>query len=472
MSLDSCNKALTHYSSGNFSSALKQIDICKRRLKKQLKNKNVSNTTKLSYANILRIEALIFISKRHLSRAKQNLKASLSYLGDDRSSKILRAQLEYSFGLIFVLERKNNESLEYFIKSKDIFLSIKEYDTAIDIIQKIADFSLDLKKFSDAEKYYKELEQLSGKIKDKEKRNAIKFHAKMGIIRKMQLTGEIEPAKRVLKKLQKKMHKSKKYEELCEILVELSDLEVDLDNIENAIEYLNEARDIAKFIDSDQFLGTIYSKLGILLLKDGQFKNGQDNLLLGLKFRTKSGDKRGSAQTLMELARLSLITSRNEDDLKRSESLINQSIDLFEKIQDDSLSHAMALEIASSIYTKLENYQTAIQHAKTSLSLFRKFNDKIAEARLLTQLGVIYDKINSQEKMPVLEKALKIYTDLNYELGVAEVKHLVAMHYLNHDKKKSLALLNECLKIYESVSEKTPSVGPIIEILKKQISDL
>ena len=143
--------------------------------------------------------------------------------------------------------------------------------------------------------------------------------------------------------------------------------------------------------------------------------------------------------------------------------------------KQDRSEEVRLLQIISSQYQNLANYQKALDYALKSLKLSEELysetgnNNKEKKesyhqviASLLLRIATIHLDINDNEKsFHYCRNALKIYKEQENDIGIANSLNNLAVCYLdNNEYNKALECLNRALDIYKSKEEwkKIPTV--------------
>ncbi len=473
---DPCIKAVTLAQKGEINQAITTLARCKKNLQKNIKKH--SNTPDILFelkkqmVKALRLEAQLQITKNVISKAislySQGL-TLLDQLRDDNEVMFLKAHINYSLGLLDFLSNNLEGAVVKYTLSKDYFSRISYFEQVVDILFRLIDIKSQTNDLAKAWQFSKEIESKSKKIKDKGKKK--QTNAKLLLIqaRILYKQNKVNEGEKFLNKAKKQYNKLDDAEGVINVLLEQTRLQLDLDNHKRE-DLLLQALEHANLYDLKSYQGVIETELGILLLKSGNFEKGKKRLLKGLKLRTETGDKMGTAQSLLELSRISLITSQNEEDLKNSLNFSNQAYKLYSEL-DHAYGSAQSLELMGTLNTKLNNLDTAHKELKMSRKIFKKFKDSNAEARTLTQLGILLDlKNEKEESFLVLDKAETLYLKTNNLQGIAEILQLKAN--LVDDKTKSLELFQRSREIYVDIIGDREDLKPILFTLDVKIKEL
>lgn len=473
---DPCIKAVTLAQKGDTSQALITVARCKKNLQKNIKKHyntpEILFELKKQLVKALRLEAQLQITKNVISKAislySQGL-TLLNQLRDDNEVLFLKAHINYSLGLIDFLSNNLEGAVGKYTLSKDYFAKISYFEQVVEILFRLIDIKSQTNDLPEAWQFSKEIGSKSKKIKDKGKKQ--KTNAKLFLVqaRILYKQNKEKEGQKFLSKAKNQYDKLDNHEGMINVLLEQTRLQLDLESHKKE-DLLLQALEYANLYDLKSYQGVIETELGILLLKSSNFEKGKGRLLKGLKLRTETGDKMGTAQSLLELARISLITSRNEEDLENSLNFSNQANELYSELEH-GYGIAQSLELMGTLNTKLNNLDTAHKELKISRKLFKKFKDNNAEARVLTQLGILLDlKNENNESLLVLDKAYSLYQKTNNLQGIAEILQLKAN--LEEDKIKALELFKRSREIYAQIIGDREDLKPILFTLDVKIKEL
>ncbi|MFV2014409.1 MAG: tetratricopeptide repeat protein, partial [Candidatus Heimdallarchaeota archaeon] len=461
---------------GEIEQALTKVTRCNKNLQQKIKklrsNPEVVNELTKQLVKAIRLEGQLYLSKNVISKSINLYNKGLSLLENLPSETeviYLKAHINYSLALIeFILDRLEN-AYERYSKGKSYFESIRYYEESVEIIFRMIDISTKLRDYEKAWVISKDLKSNIKKIKDKDKKRALvpKSYQVQSMILFNQ--NNSKEAIKLLGKAKKEFQKVNNLEGIISVLIDQSKNEPNI-SIEKQEDLLLEALELASMVESKKYLSIIETELGIISLKTGNFEKGKKRLLRGLKLKTEIGDKSGTAQSLIELSRITLVTSHNESEFSKAKNFAKQAFDLFSEIEND-YGKAQALELMGTIDTKLGSYSKALQSLLSSRKLFKKFRDTNGEARALTQLGIVLDlKGESEETQIVLEKAEALYKKRNNRQGLAEVYQLLG----NVTKNKKLALnyFKQSYTLYSEIIGDKASLRKILFLLDVKIKEL
>lgn len=474
MSSDPCTRAALQFQKGDQQGALSSIQRCQKSLLKLLRKKpeaEVVSQIKSQLGRAYQFEGQILFSSKKIGSARKAFEnAAQHFRGTqlDTDMEASLAQVTYSLGLIDLVNNNVDNAVKQLQEAKTLYLSSNKIGEAVEVLFRLATINRELGRMDISVELLNEIISVRRKIPRKAQASLV-ARAELEKGRIFRLTG-FEKAEKQLTTAKKAFQKAKNNDGIAESLIELATLAEESDLV-TAQEYLQEAMDISMISGNIFLQGTVLTRMGIIQLRSGQFEQGRETLLRGLKHRTDAGDKNGTAQTLVELSRIGIITSRNDEDLEKARNFAEQALDLYSQT-NHRYGQATTLELLGSINTKLKSLDKARDQVQTGKKIFEEYNDTDGEARMLVQLGLILDQQNrNQDAIPVLEKALKLLEKTRNRQGKAEALHVLAMQYLDQ-REKSLELLRQSRTIYEEIIGSNKHLQIILNSLDATIEKL
>ncbi len=474
---DPCAKAPIMFQRGDISGALTNLKICKKRIQKQIRKysnqPDLLSQLRHQLAKVFQFEGQVYFSEQNQGKAYNAFQSAKKLLNDElKNDEIqgLAAQIDYSMGLISLMRNQADKAMELFKSSKEQYMEANQPEQAVEVMLRVANINKDLGNLNTAMDQFEESEELAKKIRDKKQRRISTGRARLEQGRLMRITGEGNAEKK-LKQAKKEFSKAKFMEGEANALIELSQL-YEITDPKKAQDLLFEVLELGEMLESPAIQGMALTNLGVRSLKSGDFKKGQDQLLRGLKFRTEAGDKKGTAQTLLELSRITLISARNKNDLQKAAKFASQSLELYSEIGQE-YGRALVLELLGSINTKLENIDEARSQIQEGKMIFEDFNDYDATARMLTQLAIVLDKQGHEgDTIPVLEKAIKIFEERGNKQGLAEALQLMGIQTAKSDVEEGISYLKESKKLYKEIIGDNKQLQVIISSIDGAIKNL
>ncbi|MCH8906838.1 MAG: hypothetical protein IH840_07090 [Candidatus Heimdallarchaeota archaeon] len=475
MSKGPCVRAPVLLRNGELKKGLEALNRCKKDIRRNLRKNRTNPELRFEYSKqmirALRLELEAQHSLGSISRVKKTISEAFSVINSiekDDEVFTLAGYFHFSMATIELIGGNRDEAIILFEKSKEQHLQAKNYFEVVNIDFNIADLALKIPNHDLTREKIKSIGKNYKKIKDKQTKNVT--HAKVILLegKLHEILKEHKKAQILFTKARKIYSKAKDPAGEAQAIIELSNTFSDSD-LKKTEEYLLQGLDLAKMSESKMMQGIILTRLGIISLKSGRHEEGKRRLLNGLKYRTEAGDKKGTASTLLELARISMVSAQGKDDFKNSMTLANQSFELYSELGDQhGLAHA--LEILATVNTKLGQFAKAEKQITESRKIFKSFGDINSEGRVLTQLAIILSHKTTEEAAPVFAKAMKLFEKTGNGQGKAELLQFMA--YAENDSLIAIKLLEESKSIYLNINLDKTSLSLITKSLDKRISDL
>ena len=156
---------------------------------------------------------------------------------------------------------------------------------------------------------------------------------------------------------------------------------------------------------------TITDSLRFKAIEDYYYKNTYakpDAVITLTKYHYQLGKEKGVVKEMASALNERSYAHYIKGDLNRSIEVLKQSISLFEKINEPKNLIAIQSNIGS-IYKEQKDYLKAFNSFNTSLKIIRDFKLKTSEARILTEIGDIYNTLNELDlAMEYFDKSLTI----------------------------------------------------------------
>ena len=156
---------------------------------------------------------------------------------------------------------------------------------------------------------------------------------------------------------------------------------------------------------------TISDSLRFKAIKDYYYKNTYakpDSVITLTKYHYQLGKEKGVVKEMASALNERSYAHYIKGDLNRSIEVLKQSISLFEKISDPKNLIVIQSNLGS-IYNEQKEYLKAFNSFNTSLKIIRDFKLKTSEARILAQIGDIYNTLDELDlAMEYFDKSLTI----------------------------------------------------------------
>ena len=156
---------------------------------------------------------------------------------------------------------------------------------------------------------------------------------------------------------------------------------------------------------------TISDSLRFKAIKDYYYKNTYakpDTVISLTKYHYQLGKEKGVVKEMASALNERSYAHYIKGDLNTSIEVLKQSISLFEKINDPKNLIVIQSNLGS-IYNEQKEYLKAFNSFNTSLKIIRDFKLKTSEARILAQIGDIYNTLDELDlAMEYFDKSLTI----------------------------------------------------------------
>ena len=155
----------------------------------------------------------------------------------------------------------------------------------------------------------------------------------------------------------------------------------------------------------------ISDSLRFKAIKDYYYKNTYakpDSIITLTKYHYQLGKEKGVVKEMASALNERSYAHYIKGDLNTSIEVLKQSISLFEKINDPKNLIVIQSNLGS-IYNEQKEYLKAFNSFNTSLKIIRDFKLKTSEARILAQIGDIYNTLDELDlAMEYFDKSLTI----------------------------------------------------------------
>ena len=156
---------------------------------------------------------------------------------------------------------------------------------------------------------------------------------------------------------------------------------------------------------------TISDSLRFKAIKDYYYKNTYakpDSIITLTKYHYQLGKEKKIVKEMASALNERSYAHYIKGDLNRSIEVLKQSISLFEKI-NDTKNLVVIQSNLGSIYKEQKDYLKAFNSFNSSLKIIRDFKLKTSEARILAQIGDIYNTLDELDlAMEYFDKSLTI----------------------------------------------------------------
>jgi signal transduction histidine kinase/DNA-binding response OmpR family regulator len=230
---------------------------------------------------------------------------------------------------------------------------------------------------------------------------------------------------------------------------------------ERAMEYANNAIEIASKINYLRGLGNAYYRRSVIYYYLSEYKKAEEDLQKSLVFRNQARDEKGLAD--IYLMQGIILDAYYQHD--KAIEIFFKAIEKYEKIKDKEGLSAAYGNIATS-YNILNDCNNAIRYQQKSLKLAFELKDDESIAISYFDMAMCYDKMN------VLNKALMLYDSADYyynKVGKIQGKGTILNSKgLVYKKKKMYDKAEECyqkaIQIHRSSQNKYGLANTLVNI--------
>ena len=189
-----------------------------------------------------------------------------------------------------------------------------------------------------------------------------------------------------------------------------------------ALDPLDKARQLAMQFDNQEEKGKVYQAQGDAYVDLHSFDDALNSFQQSLEIRKKTGDQRGIASTLGQIARV-------QDQMGNGKAALasfQEAIAVGRQIGDKNglITNLMNL---GSFYSDHNNLDEALKYTNEALQLARETGAEMDQATLLMNLGVAhYNKGEYQDALTYFQQSYDINSRLKIQDKVAESLHDLA----------------------------------------------
>lgn len=177
--------------------------------------------------------------------------------------------------------------------------------------------------------------------------------------------------------------------------------------------------------------------------------NAQNNIS-DLEKHLKTEDGKDRFQTLYKLSKLYLTISP-----KKSLSYAIKAYDTAKKLESLNM-QANALNLIGTAYYKQGKYKSAIKFYEKELTIRGKLNQKISKAKILYNIGSVYEANNKERKALIsYQQALKVAKSNKYHSLVYKAYESIIRVFTNQKNYKEAFLYLQESNIYEGATKVT-----------------
>ena len=220
-------------------------------------------------------------------------------------------------------------------------------------------------------------------------------------------------------------------------------------SIDSALVYGNKAIQESRKLGDSTLIAQVYSDVGAVYFRKGDFQNSKENYLKAYKIRKARNDYRGLAKINNNLANI----YEKNGEYKRAMTSFLDALQYFESIKDEKNSHITKGNIGL-ILLKLKNYPKAFTYINDVVE-YQEENNATAELCVsCLNLGNVYLQMNDTlNALKQYNKSLKYCNNVGNKKGVSSAYNNIASIKTEQKKsKEALALYSKSLKAREELN--------------------
>jgi len=264
-------------------------------------------------------------------------------------------------------------------------------------------------------------------------------------------------------------------ESVIQMLREVSRIYLNsLDDYNAALDYEKEALKVNEEELGDEVLtGKIYQRLGLILLKRGEYGDALEHQEKALAIFQKAGESTESARCQQTLADIAWVTGDFQNAFRYQKKAIEQ----FEKLDQPGLL-VSAYSTYGLIYLSVGDFSKAFEMENRGIQLAQELGQETDIATLYNNLGLIYRSQGQySQALEYFLKALEIDQRLNSQWGMAyDYRNLATCYQALEQLDLALENVQKSLSLCRQIQDKTNiakstySIGEIY-FLKKQFTE-
>ncbi|WP_373494533.1 tetratricopeptide repeat protein [Aquiflexum sp.] len=204
------------------------------------------------------------------------------------------------------------------------------------------------------------------------------------------------------------------------------------------------ALELGKETEDNLLLARIHHLLGKLLYFKGIYAESANNLLLVEELLLKEEFDPLLIDNYNFRGKIAYKTQKLDDAL----SLHQKAFDLTEKINDE-IRKAISIGLIGFIYEKRQEYQKALKHQWTAISIFKKLKRDDLSAEINENLGSIYEDLEIFDSASYyFQKALGLKIESGDSLNmISTLNNLGDIYRKNGEIEQGLEITNEALAL-------------------------
>ncbi|PWA04952.1 tetratricopeptide repeat-containing sensor histidine kinase [Flavobacterium psychrotolerans] len=210
-------------------------------------------------------------------------------------------------------------------------------------------------------------------------------------------------------------------------------------SIDSALHYGGKALLESKKMGDSTLLAQVYSDVGAVYFRKGDFQNSQENYLAAYKIRKARNDSKGLAKINNNLANI----YEKKQQYKQAMASFLEALHYFESINDEKNSYTTKGNIGL-IFLKLKNFHKALNYISDVVRYQERNNFKEELCGSCLNLGNVYLQINDTiNALKYYDKSLKACTSVGNKKGISSGYNNIATIKTEQRKSKDALTLYE-----------------------------
>ncbi len=186
-----------------------------------------------------------------------------------------------------------------------------------------------------------------------------------------------------------------------------------------ALEYLNQAIDLALKLNDDDATARSYQLAGRMHYQNGNFAKAKENYSQALQYFIRTNNEKGEAEVNSTLAAMYFAQGNQPAAV---ESYL-KALRYYEQVSNKA-GMVNALSNLGNIYLKQNNFSKAIEYHERAIKIYEESSDKFRTLVGADQIGNIYlQKNNFKKASEYFNKSLKLNREINNPTGIAYTLH-------------------------------------------------
>ncbi|MES2284164.1 MAG: tetratricopeptide repeat protein [Bacteroidota bacterium] len=223
-----------------------------------------------------------------------------------------------------------------------------------------------------------------------------------------------------------------------------------MDSIEQAFQYSQQAKDLAEKSGFLKGEAIACANIGIIYERKGDYENALINHFKALKIRKEIGAKRGIAGSYNSIG----VTYVKQGNYQKAMENYLNCLKIIEELGDKKAAGTIYSNVGN-IYFNQNNYEKALENYLTSLKIETEIGDKEGEALTYGNIGAAYQKQGKyNEALNSHLKCLQICEEIEDKQGIAVCYNNIGNLFEEQgDYKKALNNQLKSLEISEAISD-------------------